>query len=91
MFVNSLPFLITLSREIRFGTSEHVPSCTAKQLDKYLMKFIRLYVKGGFVVLNVLVDGKLEKVKLEINLVDINISAACEHVVEIERYHRKLK
>ena len=55
------------------------------------MKFIRLYVKGGFVVLNVLVDGKLEKVKLEINLVDINISAACEHVVEIERYHRKLK
>ena len=63
MFVNSLPFLTTLSREIRFGTAEHVPSRTAKQLANYLMKIVKLYAKGGFVVRNVLMGGKFEKIK----------------------------
>ena len=40
---------------------------------------------------NVLMDGKFEKFNPEISLVDINISTACEHVTEIERYHRTLK
>ena len=40
---------------------------------------------------NVLMDGEFEKVKPEVELIDINISAACEHVGEIERYHRTLK
>ena len=30
MFVNGIPFLVTLSRKIRLVTVEHVPSCTAK-------------------------------------------------------------
>ena len=32
MFVNGVPFLTTLSRNIRIFTSEHVPTCTGKQL-----------------------------------------------------------
>ena len=88
MFVNGLPFLTTLSRDIRFGTAEHVPSRTAKQLANSLMKVVKLYAKGGFVVRNVLMDGEFEKVKPEISLVDINISAAREHLAKIERYHR---
>ena len=63
MFVNGIPFLNTFSRDIRFGTEEHVPSLTAKQLAKYLMKVVKLYVNGGFVVRIVLMDGKFEKVK----------------------------
>ena len=57
IFVNGLPFFTTFSRDIRFGTAEHVPSRTAKQLSKYLMKFVNLYAKGYFVVCNVLMDG----------------------------------
>ena len=34
MFVNKLPLLTTMSPDSRFGTAEHVPSCTAKQLAK---------------------------------------------------------
>ena len=63
MFVNSLPFLTTLSQDIRFGTAEHVPYRTAKHLAKYLIQVVKLYVKGGFVVRNVLMDGKFEKFK----------------------------
>ena len=63
MFVNGPPFLTTLSRYIRFGTAEHVPSHTAKQLANSLMKVVKLYDKGVFVVHNVLMDGEFEKVK----------------------------
>ena len=69
MFVNGLPFLTTFSRDIRFGTAEHVPSRTAKQLANSLMKVVKLYAKGGFVVRNVLMDGEFEKFKPEISLI----------------------
>ena len=83
MFVNGIPFFTTLSRDIRFGTADYVPSCTAKQLAKLSMKIVKLYAVGGFVVRNVLMDGEFEKVKPEVELIDINIYAACEHVGEI--------
>ena len=69
MFVNGLPFLTTFSRDIRFGTAEHVPSRTAKQLANSLMKVVKLYAKGGFVVRNLLMDGEFEKFKPEISLI----------------------
>ena len=55
------------------------------------MKVVKIYVRGGFVVRTVLMAGKFEKVNPEISLVDINISAAGEHVAQIERYHCTLK
>ena len=91
MFVNEIPFFTNLSRDIRFGTAEHVTSRMAKRLAKYLMKIVKLYAIGGFVVCNVLMDGEFEKVKPEVELLDINISAAREYVGEIERYHCMLK
>ena len=81
MFVNDLAFFTTLGRDIRFGTAEHVPSRTAKQLAKSLMKIVKLYALGGLVVRTVLMDGEFEKIKPEVEL-DINISAAREHVSE---------
>ena len=54
------------------------------------MKIVKLYAPGGFVVCTVLMDGEFKKIKPEVEL-DINISAAREHVGEIERYHRTSK
>ena len=54
------------------------------------MKIVRLYALGGFVGRNVLMHGEFAKIKSEVEL-DINISAAKEHVGEIEQYHRTLK
>ena len=80
-----------MSRDIRFVTAEHVPSRTAKQLAKSLMKIVKLYAVGEFVVRNALMDGEFDKAKPEVELIDINISATLEHVGKIERYHRTLK
>ena len=55
------------------------------------MKIVKLYDVGGFVLCNVLMDREFEKVKPEVELIDINISATREHESEIERYHRMLK
>ena len=56
------------------------------------MKIVKLYATGGFVVRTIIMDGELEKIKSEIDVeLDINISAAREHVGEIERYHKTLK
>ena len=84
-------FLLLCQRDIRFGTAEHVPSRTANQLAKLLMKMVKLYAVGGFVVRNVLMDGEFEKVKPEVALIDIIISAAREYVGKIDIYHRTLK
>jgi len=90
MFVNGLAFFTSLGRDIRFGTAEHVPSWAAKQLAKSLMKIVKLYALGGFAVRTVIMDGEFKKMKPEVEL-DVNISAAREHVGEIERYHKTLK
>ena len=55
------------------------------------MEIVKLYAVGGFVVHNVLMDGEFEKVKPEVELIDMNISAAREHVGKIEIYHHALK
>ena len=44
------------------------------------MKVVKIYAKVGFCVSNVLMDGKIDKVKPYISLVEIKISAAREHV-----------
>ena len=49
-------------------------------MAKSLLEIVKLYAIGGFVVRNVLMDGEFEKVKPEVELLEINISAAREHV-----------
>eukprot|EP00957_Ditylum_brightwellii_P085801 6526689-Ditylum_brightwellii.AAC.1 len=83
MFVNGLAFFTTLGRDIRFETAEHIPSRTAKQLAKSLMKVVKLYALGGFIIRTVIMDREFEKIKPEVEL-NVNISAAREHVGEIE-------
>ena len=91
MFVNWIAFLTTLSRDIRLFTCEHVPSRTAKQLSKLFKKIVQLYARGGFIIRVILMDMEFEKVKDELGLIDVNTTAAREHVAEIERGIRLLK
>ena len=91
MFVNGYPFLVTLSRNIRLFTVELLPSRTAKQLSSSLNKIVKIYARGGYIVRLILMDMEFEKVKSEMDSVEINTTAAREHVGEIERGIRTLK
>ncbi|KAL7523150.1 hypothetical protein ACHAXR_000042 [Thalassiosira sp. AJA248-18] len=92
MFVSGLPFLITLSRGIRFGTAQYRPRRTAKLLCNALKETINLYKRAGFVVQTCLMDNEFEPLKAMLaDTTVINTPAKNEHVAEIERYLRTLK
>jgi len=38
-FVDGIPFLLTLSRRVKFVTSEHYPVCTAAVLSNHMKKY----------------------------------------------------
>ena len=55
------------------------------------MKIVKLYALGGFRVRVILMDMEFEKVKDEVALVELNTTAAREHVGEIKRSIRVVK
>ena len=91
MFLNGIPFLVTLSRKIKILTAEYLPSCTAKQLSSSLIKIVKVYAQGGFIVCLVLMDMEFEKIKDDFDKVEVNTTTAREHVAENERGIRHVK
>ncbi|KAL7474817.1 hypothetical protein ACHAW6_002980 [Cyclotella cf. meneghiniana] len=92
MFVSGLPFLITLSRRVRYVTVQFVPKRTAGELASALKLVIGLYRRAGLICQTALMDGEFEKVKERlINTIEVNVTARNEHVPEIERKIRHVK
>jgi hypothetical protein len=93
MFVNKIAFLTTVSRNLRFGTTERLPSRHAGVVGKALVNVISLYRKRGFRIRECHGDGEFES--LRATLADaqssLNVTAEDEHVPEIERYIRTIK
>ena len=55
------------------------------------MKTVKLYAKGGFEVKVVLMDKEFEKIQDALGHLEINTTAAREHVAKIERQIRTVK
>jgi hypothetical protein len=94
MFVNKIAFLTTVSRKLRFGTTERLPSRHANVVGKALVNVLTsLYRKQGFRIRECHGDGEFES--LHATLADaqssLNVTAEDEHVPEIERYIRTIK
>ena len=67
MFVIGLAFFNTLGRDIRFGTAEHVPYRTAKQLAKSLLKVVQLMHLVVLLCVMFLWMGNSRKLNLRLN------------------------
>ena len=91
MFVNGIPFLVTFSKNIRLITCKYVPTCTAGQLAKSLMKTVKLYARGGFITHLVLMDVEFEKVEEKVGLLEGYTTASQEYIAYIERQIRLMK
>lgn len=91
MLVSGIPFLVTLSRGIRLCTAEYMPTRTADQLGSGLKKVLNLYRRGGFIVRVILMDMEFESLSDVLELVQVNTTAAREHVSDIERDIRTIK
>ncbi len=90
-FVYGITFLITVSRRIKFVTTEHLPVRTATSLSKHLQRVLLVYGRTGFRVRSILMDGEFEKVKGLMPTVECNTTAVKEHVSKVERYIRMVK
>ena len=90
-FLDGISLLLTLSRQIKFVTVEHTPSCTAKQLTMHLKCVLQVYHRAGFTVRYVLIDGEFEKVKNKIPSIVCNTTTVKENIAEDERQKRVAK
>jgi hypothetical protein len=62
MFVNSIPMLVTVSRNLRFGTVEELPSRSVANLVKALTRVTKVYKRAGFRV--TLIDETMSILKM---------------------------
>ncbi len=91
MFVNRVPFLVSQSRRLNFLTVEFLPVRTAKSLAARIDQIRHLYARGGFMVGTILMDNEFEKLRPLVPGININTTAAKEHVPEIEHRIRVIK
>ncbi len=84
-FVNRTPFLVTLSRNIKFVMVEHLPVRSANALVKHIKRLLHAYGRGGFSVRTILMDEEFEKIKGLLHDVECNTTAAKEHVSKAKR------
>jgi hypothetical protein len=81
MFINSIPFLVSTSCSINLITIEHAPPPgTASSLGALLLCIVWVYAKADFTVSTIIIDYEFEKVCDHVPSVNINTTAASEHV-----------
>ena len=84
MFVNKIPFLVTTSRNIHFGTVEALLDRKINTVMAKLRLIINIHRHRGFNVNIILADGEFEKLRPWFP--QLNTCAENEHVSDIERY-----
>jgi hypothetical protein len=93
VFINGLPFVTTISRKIKLPTNEYVSSRSQPNLIKYLVKITSLYKTRGFIPKTAIMDREFECMcdDLLAHGVNLNTTAAREHIPDIERKNRVLQ
>ena len=93
MYVNKVPLLVMLSRNIKFGTTEAVADRREATMLKCIKGVVSLYHKAGFKVTTALMHGEFVPLcggLAELGL-RLNETSRDEHVGDIEQYIRTVK
>ena len=93
MKVNKIPFFVTISTEIKLGTSEVLQGMSNARLLASLKKVYKAYRMRGFRITHIKADGEFEPMRGDIADMKalLNTASRDEHVPEIERQIRTLK
>ncbi len=93
MFVNRIPFFMSISRHIKFGTAEMITTQKATTLMTAIKHVKSAYLQRGFKITHILLDGQFESLRGDAAAIGItlNIVSRDEHVPEAERYIRTVK
>jgi hypothetical protein len=93
MFVDTIPFLVTILRHIKFGTVTKIGDRTGATILKTLQAALKIYGTGGFKVTVAHMDGEFEHLRVDLAIAGVYLNTASrgEHVGDIEQYIRTLK
>jgi hypothetical protein len=87
MKVNKMPFLVSISRAIKFGTVAWLKNAKADSIMKHIKDIHKIYVKRGFILEIVEVDCQFEPLRGELVELGITLNKGSreEHVPVAER------
>jgi hypothetical protein len=91
MFINKIPFFITISRHLHFGTVESITDRQTSTVAAALTRVISIYRRRGFCVTSVLANPEFESLTNTMHDIPFNFCAQDEHVPDIERYIQTVK
>ena len=93
MHVNGIPFFVTQSHHIHFGSVDVLPSLQAVDIGAALRCVVNIYARGGFQVTTALMDGAFAGLHDVCNQlqVTLNTTSRDEHMGDVERYIRTIK
>jgi len=92
-FINKVPFFATISDHIKFTTAKHMKSRKADEIVLCLKMTKDIHAARGFVPKIAIMDGEFASVKQDVLKLQmqLNTTAANEHVPKIERQIRVIK
>ena len=94
-FVDKIPFLVTISRHLKFITGDRLQNREVKTIVSGLLRVFSLYHKRGFKITVCNMDNEFEPLQnvmlSRTGGVPLNICAPDEHVPKVERAIRTIK
>ena len=94
MFVNKMPFMVTISKNIKYQTADYVSDKKIPTYHKALDRVFGIYNNAGFSIAVISSDPEFQPVLDPIKGVlqfKTNYASANEHVPPIEHNNRTLK
>jgi hypothetical protein len=93
MFVNQIPFFVTISRNIKFSTVGMIVNQNAATLLSAVKQIQYVYIGRDFRIDCVLMDGQFDTLRADLTdfQITLNTTARDEHVPEVEHHIWTLK
>ncbi len=93
MKVNKMPFLVTMSRAIKFGTVAWLKNAKTNTIMANIKEVRNVYIKRGFLLEILEADGQFEPLRGELADLGVTLNKCSreEHVPVAERRIRTLK
>lgn len=93
MYVQGMPFLTTVSKNVKYHTAVFLTSRKIEEIKEKLINVLNIYKSADFIVKTIFCDGEfkpLQQFFAGMNI-KVNVTSANEHVPDIERSIRTIK
>ena len=93
IYINNIPFIVTTSRAIHFGTVKMIKDKRKAIIIRSLQQVFDTYHRRGLKVSHILVDMKFKCITkyMELTGITVNTIPRNKHIPEVEIYIRRIK